>query len=128
MSNIDALARDWLEAKSDEQKANARRMAIEKEITAALEAKDEGSITHNLDGYKVTLTQPVRRTVDAETWSMIESTIDADFHPVKYKLEVDAKGVKWLQENEPMQWAKMAPAFTTKPGKISVKVEKLEKT
>lgn len=126
MSNIDALARDWLEAKKQEQEANQHRLNIEKELTSALSAKDEGSITHNLDGYKVTLTQPVRRTVDAETWSMIESTIDADFQPVKYKLEVDAKGVKWLQENEPMQWAKMAPAFTTKPGKISVKVEEME--
>lgn len=127
MSNIDALARDWLEAKNDEQKANQRRLNIEKELTAALDAKDEGSITHKLDGYKVTLTQPVRRSVDADMWAEIEATVDAELHPIKYKIEADPKGMKWLQENEPLEWAKMAPAFTTKPGKISVKVEEMEK-
>lgn len=125
MSNIDALARDWLDARSAEQEAAARRMKIEGELTAALQAKDEGSVTHKLDEYKVTLTTPVRRTVDPDVWAEIEHTIDADFHPVKYKMEVDVKGVKWLQDNEPVQWARMACAFTTKTGKVGVKVEKL---
>lgn len=127
MSNIDALARDWLEAKSDEQKANTRRLAIEKELTAALEAKDEGSITHKLDEYKVTLTQPVTRKVDAKMWSGVKHKIPEQLHPVKTKLEADASGMKWLAENEPKLWATVAPAFTTKPGKISVKVEEMEK-
>jgi hypothetical protein len=127
MSNIDALARDWLDAKSDEQKANARRLKIEKELTAALDAKDEGSITQKLDGYKVTLTQPVRRSVDAEMWESVKYKIPEEMRPVKTKLEADASGMKWLAENEPSFWAAVAPAFTTKPGKISVKVEAMEK-
>lgn len=127
MSNIDALARDWLESKSDEQKATTRRLAIEKEITAALEAKDEGSITHKLDEYKVTLTQPVTRKVDEKMWAGVKHKIPEQLRPVKTKLEADASGMKWLAENEPKFWAAVAPAFTTKAGKISVKVEKLEK-
>lgn len=125
MSNIDALARDWLEAKSDEQKAAARRLKIEGELTAALQAKDEGSITHKLDTYKVTLTQPVRRSVDVDVWESVKDKIPEEMRPVKTKLEADASGMKWLAENEPKFWAAVAPAFTTKPGKISVKVEEL---
>ena len=127
MSNIDALARDWLDAKSDEQKAAARRLKIEKELTAALDAKDEGSITHKLDGYKVTLTQPVRRSLDVKMWGMLKHKIPEQLRPVKTKLEADASGMKWLAENEPKFWAAVAPAFTTKPGKISVKIEEVEK-
>lgn len=125
MSNIDALARDWLEAKSDEQKAAARRLKIEGELTAALQTKDEGSITHKLDTYKVTLTQPVRRSVDVDVWESVKDKIPEEMRPVKTKLEADASGMKWLAENEPKFWAAVAPAFTTKPGKISVKVEEL---
>lgn len=127
MSNIDALARDWLDAKSDEQKAAARRLKIEKELTAALDAKDEGSITHKLEGYKVTLTQPVRRSVDADVWESVKYKIPEEMRPVKTKLEADASGMKWLAENEPKFWSAVAPAFTTKPGKISIKIEEMEK-
>ena len=46
MSNIDGLASKWLELKKAERKLIAERHAIEEQITEALEAKDEGSITH----------------------------------------------------------------------------------
>jgi hypothetical protein len=39
------------------------------------------------------------------------------------KLEADATGCKWLADNEPAIWRKIAQAFETKPGKVSVKVE-----
>lgn len=43
---------------------------------------------------------------------------------MKYKLEADAKGMKYLIDNEPELWSGIAEAFTTTPGKIQVKVEK----
>ena len=52
MSNIDGLASQWLEVKALEKKIIAQRHAIEEQITAALEAKGEGSITHKLDEHK----------------------------------------------------------------------------
>jgi len=34
--------------------------------------------------------------------------------------------MKYLANNEPVLWGMVAEAFTTKPGKISVKVEELK--
>ena len=47
MSNIDGLASEWLEVKAEEKLIIARRHAIEAQITEALEAKSEVSITTN---------------------------------------------------------------------------------
>lgn len=123
MSNIDGLLAEWLDAKAAEQKAQALRYKIEAEITAAFDTKPEGAITHKTDEHKVTLTQPVRRSVDARKWEMVKDRLPEDLHPIKIKIESDAAGMKWLAENEPDLWAKAAEAFETKPGKIGVKVE-----
>lgn len=125
MSNIDGLAAEWLAAKAAETTANKRRLEIEKELAAALDVKDEGSITHKLDLFKVTLTQPVYRKLDAKMWGQVMYKIPEDLRPVKTKVEADASGMKWLAEHEPTMWASIAPAFTTSKGKISVKVEEL---
>ncbi len=126
MSNIDGLAAEWLSAKAEEQAANKRRLAIEKDLTAALEAKDEGSITHTLEDHKVTLTQPVSRSLDVRKWETIKHKIPTAMHPVKVEIKADVTGVKYLTNNEPELWAKVAEAFTSKPGKIGVKVEELK--
>ena len=123
MSNVTTLARDWLEAKRAEQEAAERRFAIEAQIAAALDVKDEGAVTHKIDGYKVTLTQPVYRSVDANFWNAVKHRIPDEMHPVKVKLEADAAGMKYLAANEPEMWNKIAEAFTTKQGKIGVKVQ-----
>jgi len=125
MSNIDGLAADWLTAKAAEDAAKNTRLKIEAEITEALAAKDEGSITHKLDNHKVTLNQPIYRKVDAKAWELVKENIPEDLHPVKTKIEADAAGMKWLANNEPEMWTKVATAFETKPGKISVKVEEI---
>ena len=125
MSNIDGLASQWLEVKALEKKIIAQRHAIEEQITEALEAKGEGSITHKLDEHKITLTQPVSRKVDAIVWEKIKHKIPENMHPVKVTLSADAAGCKYLVEKEHRMWAKIANAFETKQGKIGVKVEVL---
>ena len=123
LTNIDALARDWLEAKAAEDAAKDLRYTIEDQITQALEVKDEGSITHTLDDHKVTLTQPVTRKVDDKRWQMVLDKCPSALHPIKMKVEADAAGCKWLMNNEPEIWRNIAIAFTTTKGKIGVKVE-----
>jgi len=59
VSNVDGLASEWLEVKAQEKEIIAKRHAIEEQITKALDAKGEGSISHKLEQHKVTLTQPV---------------------------------------------------------------------
>lgn len=125
MSNLDNLLADWIEAKKAETLANRQRLAIEEQIVEAMDVPAEGSKTHKLDNYKVTLTQPVARKLDEKTWAQVKDLIPADMAPIKVKVEADATGCKWLATNEPDMWAKIAPAFETKPGKVGVKVEAL---
>jgi hypothetical protein len=121
--NVEALAQAWLDAKRAETKASESRLEIEAQICAALEVRDEGAITHKLEGFKVTLTQPATSKVDETAWALVSHKVPADLAPVKTKIEADAPGIKWLQENKPGLWNKIAGAFTTKPGKVAVKVE-----
>jgi len=123
MSNIDGLAADWLLVKAQEKEIIAQRHAIEEQINSALDAKDEGSITHTLQDYKITLTQPVSRKVDPIAWDKIKDKIPENMHPVKVSVSADASGCRYLAEKEPRLWSKIAKAFTTKAGKVGIKVE-----
>lgn len=120
--NIQTLARDWLEAKAAEEAARAERHAIETQLAEALETKAEGSITHVVGDYRITLRQSVARKVDPATWTQVAEHCPPDMRPVKIKLEADATGCKYLAANEPQIWAKIAPAFETKPQKIGVQI------
>jgi hypothetical protein len=105
--NVDILAADWLSIKAEEKALTAKRHAIEEQIAAALEVKDEGSISHKLDGHKVTLTQPVSRKVDTQSkqpsarmplavvicWLMSQSCGPRSRLPLKPKLAKSA--LKW---------------------------------
>jgi len=125
MTNIEALCRDWLDAKRQENAANKRRIEIEEQMAQALEVPDEGSKTHKLDGFKVTVTQPVTRKLDEAAWAKVLHLVPENMRPVKVKIEADATGCKYLAQNEPAMWRKIAKAFETKPGKIGFKVEVL---
>jgi len=123
--NVDILAADWLDIKAQEKALTAKRHAIEEQLNAALEAKDEGSISHKTEGHKITLTQPVSRKVDPIIWDKISRKIPSNLHPVKTTVSADAAGCRYLLANEPKLWAKIAPAFETKAGKVGVKIETL---
>ena len=123
MSNVDGLAAEWLQLKAQEKEIIAKRHAIEAQITKALDAKDEGTISHKLDQHKVTLTQPVTRKVDAVQWDKVKDKIPENMHPIKVSISADAVGCRYLAEKEPVLWRKVAKAFETKQGKIGVKVE-----
>jgi len=125
MRNIDGLASKWLKVNAQEKKIIAQRHAIEEQITAALEAKGEGSITHKLDEHKITLTQPVSRKIDAIVWDKIKDKIPENMHPVKTTVSADSAGCRYLSDKEPRLWAKVAKAFESKQGKIGIKVEVL---
>ena len=125
MTNVETLCRDWIAAKKAEAAANRQRIAIEVQIGKALEARPEGAITHTLEHYKVTLTQPVTRKLDADEWEKVKGLLPENLHPIKTKVEADATGCKWMAENEPTDWRKIASAFETKQGKLAVKVEEI---
>lgn len=125
-SNIEGLCGGWLEAKRREDEARKSRIEIENQISVALEKKPEGSITHKLEHYKVTLTQPIYRKLDVAKWEGVKTLIGADMWPIKLIVEADSTACKSLAKERPELWALVADAFTVTPGKIGVEVKELE--
>lgn len=125
-SNIEGLCGAWLEAKRREDDAKKARLEVEAQIGAALEKKPEGAITHKLEHYKVTLTQPIYRKLDLEKWPIVKNLIGQEFWPIKMTVEADPAGCKWLAKERPDLWAMIADAFTVSPGKVGVEVKEVE--
>ena len=123
MTNLEALARDWLIAKAEEEAARVRRLIVEEDLCAALELKSEGALTHHVGKYKITLVQNINRKLLADIWARVQDKCPSKLRPVKVKLEADPAGCKWLAANEPQIWASIADAFEIKPAKIGVKVQ-----
>lgn len=123
---IGKLSREWLALKEIEAKTQEMRYKVETALAKALAFdKPEGSKTHKVGPYHITLTQPVNRKVDPAMWDQVRHLCSAELHPVKWKLEADAAGCKYLANNEPEIWSQIAPAFESKPGKIGVKIEEV---
>lgn len=126
LSNVEGLCGAWLEAKRREDEARKRRIEIEGQISEALEKKPEGSITHKLLHYKVTLTQPIYRKIDAAKWEGVKTRIGQEHWPVKVITEADSTACKKLTKERPDLWAMVAEAFTVTPGKVGVEVKGIE--
>jgi len=122
-TNTDKLCEAWLDAKRTEAEARMQRLAIEEQLSEAFDVPNEGSKTHHTDTHKLTLTQPVYRKVDPVEWEKVGARVPHEMRPIKTKIEADAAGCKYLANNEPELWRMIAPAFESKPGKVSVKVE-----
>lgn len=123
---VSVACRFWREAKLKEERAKAERLAAEETLLDLLDFdKLEGSSTSKTeDGlWKVTLTAKLDRKLDEDAWRLVEERIPAELRPVKAKLELDLKGLKWLEANEPEIYALLAPCLTVKPAKTAVKVE-----
>lgn len=126
MSDIDTLALELAHAKRLEDDARCTRIKCEERLIALLGAKDEGSQTHKGSQFKVTITGKINRTLDAGAWDAIKAYIPEKFHPVRYKPEIDTKGLRWLADNESGIYATVCQAIAAKPGKASVTVEAIE--
>ena len=99
--SIEELCVKWIGAKHAESEWNLRRIEIEKEIVAITGKRDEGSETSEHGDWKVTVTGKLTRKMDWEKWKTVQAQIPASLHPVKFKPELDERGVKYLQANEP---------------------------
>ena len=83
--------------------------------------KDEGAQTHDAGAFKVAVTGKVTRKMDWDKWDAVKSSIPANLHPVKMKPELDEKGVKYLQANEPEIYKQLP--IEVKPAKTAVEVK-----
>lgn len=118
--NIEALSADWIAAKSAEEAANKARIDIENRLIAALGQKEEGAQTHNIGQYKIEIVGKVSRKLDFAAWDIIKDKFPENLRPIKVKEELDEKGVKYLQQNEPQLYAILP--LEVKPAKTAVKV------
>ena len=120
--DAEQLSNAWLDAKAAEDAAKARRIEIEEALVARLGKREEGAQTHDLDGFKVTITGVINRSLDKKAWERIKERIPEDRRPVTYVPKLDVAGVKWLHANDPATYRIVAQALVVKPGKTNVKV------
>lgn len=126
VQSLDDLAAEWLEAKAAENAANKRRIEIEDAIVAITGKRQEGSETTPLEnGWKVTVTGKITRKLDEEAWAQVKDSVPEDLRPVRevVKLELDTKGVRWLEENQPEVYRVVAQAITITPAKTAVEIK-----
>lgn len=112
--------------KEDRRRTDSRISEVERLILQNVESKDEGSITEQAGDFKLSVTFKLNRKLDESIWARIRNDIPTNLHPVRYKPEVDTKGVRWLQNNEPELYRVLAEALTVKPAKPYIKLEPVE--
>ena len=125
------LAADLMEAKAAEDKAKRKRLDVEAAIVARTGfAKAEGSETFTEENEhgscKVTLEQPINRSVDSDAWSCLRKKLPKS-HPAhgifREKFELATKEARFLQQSDPLAFGEVAHVITSKPGKVSVDVK-----
>ena len=125
---VHQLSQAWLDAKVDEDAAKTHRIEIEEALVSHLGKREEGSKTHDLGTFKVTITGILNRSLDKEIWETVKDKLPLEIRPVTYEPKLDVTGVKWLQEHQPEDYKILAQALTVKPGKTSVKVVQVTKS
>jgi len=117
-------ASDWMTAKNMETEANRLRLEAEAELIKFLGAKTEGAESHQIGPYKATITGKLNRKIDWDAFHKMD--IPAQLAPVKYKPELDNKGLKYIESNEPEVFKRFCTAMTIEPAKTSVTVIRTE--
>lgn len=121
--NLEALAAEWRAAKKAENDARNQRVDIESRIIELTGHKEEGSQTHEAGDWKVSVTGKLNRKLDPAKWAEIEDSIPEDLRPVRYNPSLDTKGLRYLEQNEPDVYKRVAQAIETKPAKPAVEVK-----
>lgn len=120
---LEQLVPMFIEAKRAEDAAKKARVEIEERILAVAPAREEGSVTLETGGYKVTTTGGLSYSIDdMDAFRNITKDWDANLVPLKTKTEADEVGFKYLRRERADLWSMLAKVVTVKPRKTSVKV------
>ena len=121
------LAEQWLQEKKVEEHFREKRIEIEERLINLLGDKDEGTSTHKLDGFTVKFTARINRKIDENRIAQTLNDLPEDCRQViVYKTvpTLDLKGVRWLQDNRPEEYAQLSEALEVKRGKTTVEISR----
>lgn len=126
----EVVAAEWLAAKRVLTAAQAALDTISTEIVGMIDAarsvEDEGSKTFTLDGFKVEVKRALSRKPVKDGIEAIEKLNLGTLTPLKTVVSLDETGVKYLKNNEPKIYAKIAKFIEAKPSKVGVSVSRVD--
>jgi len=115
------LCMKFMEAKAREAAAKEERLRAEAELLAAIKPeKIEGTETKATDGFKISVTTKLNRSLDYDRYQALELPENLAF--VDLKPSINLKNLRMIERLDP---ALVAQCITTKPAKPSIKVEEV---
>jgi len=125
------LVAKWNTQKKSERAATSSRVSTEQEIITRLSELDrevpaEGAVTYETpNGFKLTVTTKLnRKIVDTDKLRELQDDIPENLRPWAFveSIKLDARGLRWLYENEPGLAAVCGEFIEEKPAKPGFKV------
>ena len=120
--DLKALSTLWLQAKAEEKAANEKRVALENAIVELVGHKDEGAMSAECDGYKITTTGKLSYKCDVLALQALTAGWPQDVQPVQIKYVADETKLKKLRLYRQDLWRSIAPTIEVKPMKTAVTI------
>ena len=114
------LLQNYIKAREDYNDAKELMEHYEQLICNAFKYKEEGATSHEVDGYKLTITGRINRKLDAEKLALIADQLPAGL--IKYKPDFSVAEMRKLSAPD---YLKFSSCMTAAPGKPSVSVTKI---
>jgi hypothetical protein len=126
---FECAAEALIQAKAAEIAANLRRLEAERDVLHLLgEIDAEGTHKSTSGNYTVTVRSSMNRTIDRDVLTQIAPQIPEQIAKrlFRWKLELELRELRYVQDNEPELYGIVAQAITMKPAKPAVTVERVE--
>lgn len=123
MSDLKNLSEQWLEAKTLEQDAVARRRRLEDEMRKCLKIEDseEGTVSSVVGNYKIKASCRINRKIDPQQFLMLANDANIEVQDfTRWKCELIQSA--WKKQPEHVQQT-LSRAITTEPGRATFTVE-----
>lgn len=110
----------------EEQAAKKARIALADQIADKLGRPEEGQQTHTVDGWLITVKQPVNRKV--LDWDAFDRACAGAAHsPCRVKRELDVTGLRWFEQHDSDRYLEIAKTIESKPGQVSLAIKESSK-